>query len=58
MSAAIMDGETQKLSGVINIQDVKNPVFVAKELMKKTTGFWEEAEQKLCYRTWFREFFN
>ncbi|MDO3426551.1 isoaspartyl peptidase/L-asparaginase [Chryseobacterium sp. APV1] len=35
MSAAIMDGETQKLSGVINIQEVKNPVFVAKELMKE-----------------------
>lgn len=35
MSAAIMDGETQKLSGVINIQNVKNPVFVAKELMKE-----------------------
>lgn len=35
MSAAIMNGETQKLSGVINIQDVKNPVFVAKELMKE-----------------------
>ncbi|ANF52362.1 asparaginase [Chryseobacterium glaciei] len=35
MSAAIMDGETQKLSGVINIQDVKNPIFVAKDLMKE-----------------------
>lgn len=35
MSAAIMDGQTQKMSGVINIQDVKNPVFVAKELMKE-----------------------
>lgn len=35
MSAALMDGETQKLSGVINIQDVKNPIFVAKELMKE-----------------------
>ncbi|SDI63771.1 L-asparaginase [Chryseobacterium taeanense] len=35
MSAAIMDGGTQKMSGVINIQDVKNPVFVAKELMKE-----------------------
>lgn len=32
MSAAIMDAETQKLSGVINIEDVKNPIFVAKEL--------------------------
>ena len=35
MSAAIMDGETQKMSGVINIQDVKNPILVAKELMKE-----------------------
>lgn len=34
MSAAIMNGETQKMSGVINIQDVKNPILVAKELMK------------------------
>lgn len=32
MSAAIMDAETQKFSGVINIEDVKNPIFVAKEL--------------------------
>ena len=32
MSAAIMDAETQKLSGVINIENVKNPIFVAKEL--------------------------
>lgn len=35
MSAAVMNGETQKMSGVINIQDVKNPVFVARELMKE-----------------------
>lgn len=35
MSAAIMDGETQKLSGVINIQDVKNPILVAKELIRE-----------------------
>lgn len=35
MSAAIMDGESQKMSGVINIQNVKNPIFVAKELMKE-----------------------
>ncbi len=27
MSAAIMDGETQKMSGVINIQNVKNPIL-------------------------------
>ncbi|SEM82106.1 L-asparaginase [Chryseobacterium taichungense] len=35
MSAAIMDGKTEKMSGVINIQDVKNPIFVAKALMKE-----------------------
>ncbi|KFF12332.1 asparaginase [Chryseobacterium soli] len=35
MSAAIMDGETQKLSGVINIQEVKNPILVAKELIQE-----------------------
>lgn len=35
MSAALMDGETQKMSGVINIQDVKNPIFVANQLMKE-----------------------
>lgn len=33
MSAAIMDGTTQKMSGVINIEDVKNPVYVAQKLM-------------------------
>jgi L-asparaginase len=35
MSAAIMDGETQKMSGVINIEDVKNPVQVAQILMQE-----------------------
>ena len=34
MSAAIMDGETQKMSGVINIEAVKNPVQVAQVLMQ------------------------
>ncbi|WP_027381623.1 isoaspartyl peptidase/L-asparaginase [Chryseobacterium daeguense] len=33
MSAAIMNGETQKMSGVINIENVKNPIFVAKDLV-------------------------
>lgn len=34
MSAAIMDGATQKMSGVINIEEVKNPVQVAQLLMQ------------------------
>ena len=33
MSAAIMDGTTQKMSGVINIEDVKNPIYVAQKLI-------------------------
>lgn len=35
MSAAIMDSETQKMSGVINIEDVKNPIQVVQVLMKE-----------------------
>lgn len=35
MSAALMNGETQKFSGVINIQDVKNPIEIAKVLSKE-----------------------
>jgi L-asparaginase len=34
MSAAVMDGETQKMSGVINIEEVKNPVQVAQILIQ------------------------
>lgn len=35
MSAALMDGETQKMSGVINIEAVKNPIQVAQVLMQE-----------------------
>lgn len=33
MSASLMDGTTQKFSGVINIEEVKNPIQVAQILM-------------------------
>lgn len=33
LSASLMDGRTQKFSGVINIEDVKNAVQVAEKLM-------------------------
>jgi L-asparaginase len=33
MSASLMDGSTLKFSGVINIEDVKNPIRVAEHLM-------------------------
>jgi L-asparaginase len=33
MSASLMDGNSQKFSGVINIENVKNPILVAENLM-------------------------
>lgn len=33
MSASLMDGSLQKMSGVINIEDVKNPIQVAQMLL-------------------------
>ena len=35
MSASIMDGASQKFSGVINIENVQNPILVAKILLKE-----------------------
>lgn len=35
MSAALMDGDSQKMSGVINIEEVKNPIQVAEILLKE-----------------------
>jgi L-asparaginase len=34
MSASLMDGKSQKMSGVINIEEVKNPIQVAQVLMQ------------------------
>lgn len=33
MSASLMDGDSQKMSGVINIEEVKNPIQVAQVLL-------------------------
>ncbi|ETZ19743.1 isoaspartyl peptidase/L-asparaginase [Pedobacter sp. V48] len=33
LSASLMDGKTQKFSGVINIEDVKNPIQVSEKLL-------------------------
>lgn len=35
MSASLMNGETQKFSGVINIENIKNPIELAQVLMKE-----------------------
>lgn len=34
LSASLMDGKTQKFSGVINLEDVKNPINVAQKLLE------------------------
>ena len=34
MSASVMDGTSQKFSGVMNIESVQNPILVASKLMK------------------------
>lgn len=33
LSASLMDGQTQKFSGVINLEDVKNPIEVTEKLL-------------------------
>ncbi|WP_443945694.1 isoaspartyl peptidase/L-asparaginase [Pedobacter sp. AW1-32] len=33
LSASLMDGKTEKFSGVINIEDVKNPIQIAHQLL-------------------------
>jgi L-asparaginase len=33
LSAALMDGKTEKFSGVINVEDVKNPIEIAQNLL-------------------------
>lgn len=33
LSASLMDGKTQKFSGVINIEDVRNPICIAEKLL-------------------------
>jgi L-asparaginase len=35
MSAALMDGKSLRFSGVINLEDVKNPIYVAEKLLDK-----------------------
>jgi L-asparaginase len=33
LSASLMDGTSQRFSGVINIENVKNPIYISKELL-------------------------
>jgi len=42
MSASLMDGEKQSLSGVINVSRVKNPIYLAKELQNQVDRILSE----------------
>jgi len=46
MSAALMDGVNQKFSGVINIEDIQNPVLIAQKLMKEEDRVLGTAERR------------
>src|SRR5438477_10534351 len=35
LTAALMDGDQHRFAGVINIEQVKNPILTAKELLKE-----------------------
>lgn len=39
MSASIMDGPSMKMSGVINIENIKNPILIAQKLLDEEDRF-------------------
>lgn len=57
MSAAIMNGKTEKFSGVINIQNVKNPILVAEKLMQEDDRvLGSEGAKKFAIENNFEDF--
>jgi L-asparaginase len=52
MSAAIMDGATQKMSGVINIEEVKPPVQ-CQILMQYDDRILGGSGATFCKKEWF-----
>lgn len=58
LSASIMDGNAQKFSGVINIQSVRNPILVAKELLKKDDRVLSDTGAEMFARDQGFEIFN
>ncbi|CAN5418542.1 isoaspartyl peptidase/L-asparaginase [soil metagenome] len=58
MSASMMDGKSTKFSGVINIENVKNPIRVAEKLFKaEDRVLGGEGATKFAYANKF-DFFN
>lgn len=49
MSASLMDGSSQKMSGVINIENVKNPIQVAEKLLTYDDKVLEVKERPILH---------
>ncbi|GGI23055.1 isoaspartyl peptidase/L-asparaginase [Pedobacter mendelii] len=58
LSASLMDGKTEKFSGVINIEDVKNPVEIAKNLLNYDDRVLSGEGAQLFARNKGFEYFN
>lgn len=58
LSASLMDGTSKKFSGVINIQEVKNPIYVAEKLMAFEDSVLSGAEALDFARKHGFEYFN
>ncbi len=57
MSASLMNAKTQKFSGVINIENVKNPVLVAEKLMvEEDRVLGGEGAKKYADKAGFEDF--
>lgn len=56
MSASLMDGESLRFSGVVNVQGLKNPVNLAHFLNDKDTRVLSERGAVLKAREWMHEF--
>lgn len=57
MSASLMNGETQKFSGVINIENVRHPIEVAQILMKEDDRvLGENGAKKYATENGFEDF--
>jgi L-asparaginase len=58
LSASLMDGVTKKFSGVINIEDIKNPIFLAQKLMAFEDKVLSGTEAQQFARKQGFEYFN
>lgn len=58
LTASLMDGATQRFSGVINIQEIKNPILLAKELLGHEDSVLSGSEALAYARSLGMEYFN